>query len=221
MIKQKTYTANGFMKNTNEKKIPRTIKEFTSWEVSRRRFIQGALAVGVFSQMSLLQSCINDGTATDSVLNKKQLDLIIAVQNILFPKDKNGPGAIDFNADKYLLWVLQDKRLDPSENEYIINGIAWVNETAQETHEAVFLKLNKKEQVQLIEKIATTGWGESWLSVLLTFIFEAMISDPIYGFNTDGVGWKWLAHQVGMPRPTKELIYDTVFTTVQNNNPLK
>ncbi len=209
------------MKNTNEKKIPRAIKEFTSWEVSRRHFIQGALAVGVFSQMSVLQSCINEGTAIDAVLNKKQLDLIIVVQNILFPKDNNGPGAIDFNADKYVLWVLQDKRLDPSEAEYIINGIGWVNETAQETHETTFLKLSKTAQVQLIEKIAASGWGESWLSVLLTFIFEAMISDPIYGFNTDGVGWKWLEHQVGMPRPTKELIYDTVFSSVRNNNLIK
>ncbi|HIP47955.1 MAG TPA: gluconate 2-dehydrogenase subunit 3 family protein [Lutibacter sp.] len=200
------------IKNRN---IPRTVKDTLSWQVSRRNFIKNSLALGALTQMSILQSCINNENNT-TVLNKKQMAIAIAVQNILFPKDKNGPGAIDFNADKYLLWVLIDQRIPKDENQYIINGLKWVDETAQEEMSQIFLKLSKKEQVQLIHTVSKTNWGESWLSVMLTFIFEAMISDPIYGFNKDEIGRRWLGHVAGFPRPTKENRYDEIFETLNN-----
>lgn len=203
------------MKKTT-RNIPKTIKETHSWQVSRRNFIRNSLAIGAFTQMSVLQSCINNAD-DNSILNKKQMAIAIAVQNILFPKDDNGPGAIDFNAEKYLLWVLSDKRIPKDENQYIINGLKWVDETAQEEMSENFLKLSKKEQVQLIHTISKTSWGESWLSVMLTFIFEAMISDPIYGFNKEEIGRKWLGHVAGFPRPTKENRYDEIFETVRNH----
>ena len=197
----------------NNRNIPRTVKDALNWQASRRNFIKNSLAIGALTQMSVLQSCINNEYDT-SVLNKKQMAIAISVQNILFPKDENGPGAIDFNADKYLLWVLLDKRIPKDENQYIINGLKWVDETAQEEMSERFLKLSKKEQVQLIHTVSKMGWGESWLSVMLTFIFEAMISDPIYGFNKDEIGRKWLGHVAGFPRPTKENRYDEIFETV-------
>jgi hypothetical protein len=205
------------MKLIEEKTIPKSIKNFTSWEVSRRSFIKNALAIGALSQMTLLQSCINEDKDTNLILSKKQMAIAISIQNIVFPKDELSPGAIDFNADKYLLWVLSDTRLDPDENQYIIDGINWVNETAEEEMKNGFLNLSKKEQVQLIHVVSQKSWGESWLSVMLTFIFEAMISDPIYGFNKDAVGWKWLDHQVGLPRPTKTLQYPEILDTVRKN----
>ncbi len=203
------------MKFIEDRTIPRTIKEFANWQISRRNFVKSTLALGTLSQVGFLQSCTDQ--ISNSILSIKQLDIVITVQNILFPKDKNGPGASDFNAHNYVLWVLNDNRIDPDENNYIIKGLKWVDETAEENHEKKFLKLSKKEQVKLIQTISKTNWGESWLSVMLTLIFEAMISDPIYGFNTDGIGRKWLKHEAGLPRPTTETIYDTIFTTIQNN----
>lgn len=204
------------MKNIEEKIIPRSIKEFTNWQISRRNFVKSTLALGVLSQTLVLESCV-DTSISGFILSEKQLNILISVQNILFPKDKNGPGAIDFNAHKYLVWALTDKRVDPDENQYIINGLKWVNETAEEEYSKQFLKLSKEQQVRLIHTISKTNWGESWLSVMLTFIFEAMISDPIYGFNTDEIGRKWLEHRAGLPSPTKDLMYDRIFTTVQNH----
>jgi gluconate 2-dehydrogenase gamma chain len=52
---------------------------------------------------------------------------------------------------------------------------------------------------------------------MLTFIFEAMISDPIYGFNKDEIGQKWLQHNAGFPRPTKKTRYDEIFNRVKTN----
>jgi len=205
------------MKNKIEKYIPKSIKDYRSWEVSRRNFVKSSLALGALAQLGIFSGCETDFSKSNQVLNTKQLDLVIAVQNILFPKDVNGPGAIDFNAHKYLVWVLSDTRLDPDENNYVINGLKWLEETAQEENNQAFLQLTKKEQVALIHHISTTNWGESWLSVMLTLIFEAMISDPIYGFNKNEIGREWLQHEAGFPRPTKETRYDEIFNLVKNN----
>ena len=31
--------------------------------------------------------------------------------------------------------------------------------------------------------------------------------DPVYGGNPDGIGWKWLMHPPGFPRPPKGKTY--------------
>ncbi len=52
-----------------------------------------------------------------------------------------------------------------------------------------------------------TRWGRNWLSLLLYYIFEALLADPVYGCNPNGIGWKWLEHQPGFPRPPADKIY--------------
>ena len=37
---------------------------------------------------------------------------------------------------------------------------------------------------------------------VLSYILEALATDPIYGGNTNEIGWDWLEHQPGMPRPS-------------------
>jgi gluconate 2-dehydrogenase gamma chain len=118
-------------------------------------------------------------------------------------------------ADKYLLWVLSDERMDPEEKEYIINGIGWVDETAEENFSKNFVKLTQAEREKLIGDVSKETWGRSWLGVILTFIFEALLSDPQYGGNTDEIGWDWLHHNPGQPRPTKKLLYPQIFETVE------
>jgi len=42
---------------------------------------------------------------------------------------------------------------------------------------------------------------------VLGYIFEALLVDPVYGGNPNGIGWKWLEHQPGLPRPTADKRY--------------
>jgi len=49
---------------------------------------------------------------------------------------------------------------------------------------------------------------------MLTLIFEALLLDPIYGVNTNNIGWNWLNHDPGVPRPNKENMYPTIYTTI-------
>lgn len=203
-----------YKKKMLKRYIPDTIKNQDRWQRSRRTFVKTILLAGISTQLPLLQSCYNNSIETEAILPKNSLIILRIVQDILFPSDYLGPGALELKADKYLLWVLSDKRLDKDEQQYIRDGIAWVEETAQETYEENFPSLTRKKQELLIANISKENWGENWLSVLLTFIFEAMFADPLYGSNPDGIGWKWLEHNPGNPRPTAQLMYDNILSNL-------
>jgi len=194
--------------------IPDKAKELEGWRLSRKRFIGGALMAGVLANIPLASAVAGKGGGTGQ-LTQNQFLIIESVQKILYPSDGNGPGAYDVMADKYLLWVLSDERMDPEEKEYIINGIGWVDETAEENFSKNFVKLTQAEREKLIGDVSKETWGRSWLGVILTFIFEALLSDPQYGGNTDEIGWDWLHHNPGQPRPTKKLLYPQIFETVE------
>lgn len=172
-------------------------------------------ASGALSQIPF-QKILAKISPDKQLLSETQLEIIESVQDILFPSDGNGPGAKDINADDYLDWALSDPYKDPEEVNYIINGIGWVDETAEETYSKNYLELEKTEKELLISEIAKTKWGESWLSVMLSFIFEALLCDPQYGGNPERVGWEWLNYYAGQPRPIKALLYPEIIKTVRS-----
>lgn len=198
------------LNNKTIKHIPNSIKDQEAWQNSRRNFVKTMVLVGISAQIPFLQSCFNNSEESTGILSKEYFNIVRDVQNILFPSDHIGPGALELKADKYLLWVLSDQRLDPEEQQYIIDGIGWVEETASEAYSKKFSSLSLKEKNELVELISKENWGENWLSVMLTFIFEAMFADPLYGSNPDGIGWKWLEYKPGNPGATSELMYDNL-----------
>ena len=201
------------------KKIPISIQNIEQWQTSRRHFVKGLLFTGIITQIPFLSACISkdkEDILPFGQLNDKQNKILFEVQNILFPNDGNGPSAKDIKALEYLQWVILDSRMDPSEVEYLLNGIRWLEESSGEIYSNPFLKLSDENMSYLIAKVSKENWGESWLSVVLTLIFEALLSDPQYGGNTDSMGWKWLNHNPGNPRPTEELLYDKIFEAINN-----
>lgn len=176
-------------------------------KISRAEFLRKLLIAGVATQIPFVFSCSEKELQESEILSNRQLKIIRSVQEILFPPDEKSPSAAEVKADRYLLWVLSDKNIDPTENQYIINGIDWTDEAAQEQFSEPYNSLSQKEKEELVEFLANKDWGESWLSRILTLIFEALFADPLYGGNTNEIGWKWLNHNPGLPRPTKEQIY--------------
>ena len=195
------------------KYIPDKIKDNEAWQLSRRRFIGSGFMAGFFASLPSV-SVVGNSLDEKDILSQNQFSIVASVQKILFPSDNNGPGAYDVMADKYLLWVLSDIRMDPEEKEYIIDGIGWVDETAEENFSKRFTRLSQREKEKLIADISNESWGSSWLSVVLTFIFEALLSDPQYGGNPNKIGWEWLHHNPGYPRSTQLLLYPEILTTV-------
>lgn len=186
-----------------------------AWTLSRKNFIRTVLAGGIIAQFPITGFSAKAGLAEKDFLNDAQRMTLTMVQNILFPADGNGPGAKDVNALDYLEWVIADPEKDPDEVKYILNGIGWLNETCAEMFSKDFDELTMEKQEKIIAVVSRERWGENWLSVILTFIFEALLCDPQYPGNTDSVGWEWLNYIPGQPEPSAELLYPEILTTIR------
>lgn len=201
----------------NKYSKPSTLDNLEKWSTNRRRFIKSVGVVTIYSQILRLQSCQNSPQKVylaNDYLTALQAEIIQKVQAVLFPNDGNGPSVDDINAYSHFIWVISDKRKRQAEIDYLINGMDWTEETANEQYNKSFNQLNDNEVEDLVEFIANEEWGKDWLSIVLTLIFEALALDSIYNINTNQVGWKWLNHQNGTPRPTIDITYDNIFKTI-------
>ena len=147
-------------------------------------------------------------TPAKSFFNPQQKKIIETVQQHLLPDDGDGPDAKAINAYGYLEFALTDaKNIADGDPEYIVKGIGWLEDLSKQSQGDSFLKLPQDKQSQLLERIATSSAGENWLSLLIYYLTEALLLDPIYGGNTEQKGWQWLEHQAGFPRPVKGKTY--------------
>lgn len=126
---------------------------------------------------------------------------LAAVHDHLFPDDGDGPSARDIHATAYLRALLDDPDFDAEEARFIRRGVGWLDDLAGKREHAPFLRLDMPARERTLREVAATEAGENWLSTLLLYLFEALLADPIYGGNPDGIGWQWLDHQPGFPRP--------------------
>lgn len=186
---------------------------FASWQanpVSRRQFVQrmGILSAGMFLPVTLKAA-----TATQKQLAPAPAPwpTIAAVQEQLFPKEPDSPGASDINAASYLKNLIDEPQFDRHEQNFILNGPTWLNDLANNQHGKPFPQLSSAQQQQLLQEIAQSTAGENWLSLLLSYIFEALLSSPIYGGNPDGIGWRWLEHNPGFPQPNATNTYQKLW----------
>lgn len=132
---------------------------------------------------------------------------IDAVQNHLFPSESDSPGAKEINAITYLQNIIASSTIEQDEKGFIMNGVKWLNALSLEKQEAVFTQLSYSQRTEMLHQITKTKAGRKWISKLLTYILEALLSDPVYGGNPAGIGWKWLNHHPGFPRPPKHKLY--------------
>lgn len=124
-----------------------------------------------------------------------------AVQEHLFPAGDDVPGAADILAIVYLKNTLDIRNTDDKDRQHIINGVGWLNDLTQQDFKKTFIVLDEQERETALRKIEQSRAGRRWLSLLLTYLIEALLADPVYGGNKDGAGWKWLQHQPGFPKP--------------------
>ncbi len=193
-----------------------------TWELTRASFLKSLALLGLGTQ--LISSCNSPkkNTAFDKIITPLMTNLeaktIKAVQSILFPNDRNGPSAEDLNAFEYLLWHLQDKRLDGYDRKSYPKGATKVNNKALELFNSNFFELPINQQEEIVALMTKDKKTKMWFSRLVTFLFEALLADPIYGGNPNHIGWNWLNHNPGQPRPTKDISYPFIFNTIANNS---
>lgn len=134
------------------------------------------------------------------------MQTIALVQKDLFPQNDNVPKTDEINAAYYLNTILNHSRITDQDKDFIRNGVKWLNEECAQKYKKVYTKLSNKERQNILQEIAQSRWGDSWIRTIMTYLLEAMLGDPIYGGNKNQSGWKWLNHQGGLPRPIKALL---------------
>jgi gluconate 2-dehydrogenase gamma chain len=132
---------------------------------------------------------------------------IAAVQEHLFPADEHSPGASDIQALNFLQNMINAPDVEESERKHIKNGAGWLNDLSTQIYKKKFIELNKNNREIILRKIEQSRAGSRWLSLMMNYLLEALLSDPVYGGNKNGIGWKWLEHQPGYPTPTTEKKY--------------
>lgn len=185
---------------------------------SRRMFL--AQSMGLIGAVTLPAPVLAKAQNNSAVENKKLKQpwlTLSAVQEHLFPrtgKIKNtqtsndfSPGAKDINAIGYLYTMLHTPNADRDERKFILKGVSWLDDIANTMSNKPFIKLNGNDRERVLKKISASETGETWLSTLLRYVFEALLTDPVYGGNTNSMGWQWLEHQPGFPRPSENKKY--------------
>lgn len=180
-------------------------KHKATWALNRRTFL--SRTAGILATLFFSPVVVRAAKEHTSIQLKDPWSTIDIVQNHLFPSETDSPGAKEINAITYLRNVIASPMIDQDEKDFILNGVKWLNDLSLEKHEAVFTQLSYSQRTDMLHQITKSKAGRKWISKLLTYIFEALLSDPVYGGNPDGIGWKWLNHHPGFPRPPKHKRY--------------
>jgi len=120
-----------------------------------------------------------------------------AVQEVLFSKGLDAPSAKEFGATSYLAKV-------STHSSFLKSDLNFLKRGAQELMNAHnnFLTLSPKEQDKTLRTfVDDNDMGQNWVSFVLYFTIEALLSSPVYGGNKNESGWKWLDHHAGVPQP--------------------
>ena len=178
----------------------------------RRAFLSSMAAVSVAATICPSVALTRGGGAQHAssdktLLNDEPWKTIAVVQEHLFPPTDDSPGASDLNATQYLKDMLAAPDMDKDDRDFIKNGIKWLDGIANDMHGGAFIQLIEKQREAVLRHIAQSRAGENWLASLLLYIFEALLTAPVYGGNPDGIGWQWLEYQPGFPLPPTEKKY--------------
>ncbi len=172
--------------------------------MDRRDFLlTSGTGLTAFSIPFTVNAAIGDKLLYPEVEKFNQQDwlTITAVQNHLFPSEDHVPGALEINALRYLHNFLSNPATDPVDIQFILSGTHSLQQFARQNHNIPFTQLSINEREQLLRKFEQQTDGRRWLTNILNYILEALLTDPVYGGNPDQIGWKWLEHRAGEPRP--------------------
>ena len=188
-------------------------EQYSQKGISRREFMT---RVGLLGSLALTYPVVALAELRASKAKQPTADwqkiptwqTIAQVQEVLFPAAEDIPGAADIGAAIYLHGAIENPNADGEDKDFIYRGVGWLDGLTQEHHKKSFVQLTDVQQQEIIEVIVKSSAGRNWVSKLLTYTLEALLTDPVYGGNKNGIGWKWLQHQPGYPTPPADKTWD-------------
>lgn len=174
----------------------------------RRTFLKG-LAAGaglVLGGTSLADTAPAAATGAGDPSREYAVDplwtVLASVQAHLFPSEAGAPGAAEINAAAYLQNALHAPDGDPEEKKFLLAGADWLRKMVAHDHSGgQFGELTEAEREAVLRRMESSAAGKNWLALLLYYLLEALLTDPVYGGNPNAVGWTWLGYTPGFPRP--------------------
>ncbi|MBA6328122.1 gluconate 2-dehydrogenase subunit 3 family protein [Colwellia sp. MB02u-6] len=170
-------------------------------KVSRRSALKSAAGATMVAAMPLRAWSTLASEQFAQVLKTDPWLTLEAVLAHLLPESPTGPSAKEIQATQYLYNVVFQQPTDNDEIEFIYKGVGWLNGFSNSELQKNFVLLSFDEKEKILRAISRSRAGENWLSNLVSYIFEAMLTPPSYGGNPNGIGWQWLDHQAGFPLP--------------------
>jgi gluconate 2-dehydrogenase gamma chain len=164
--------------------------------IDRRGFLRAAAALAAaMGPAAWLRA------ATGRELPPRFDAIIAALQAHLLPSAAGAPGANDINALGYLHGVFADPLVEEREKSFLASGADWLEDSAADAHQRSFTALSAGERETLLRAVERSRAGRDFIALVLYYLLEALLTDPVYGGNPDAVGWRWLEHAPGFPRP--------------------
>lgn len=163
-------------------------------------------------------------------LTAAESDTLESMVARIIPTDENGPGAAEARAAHYIDRALTGP-LAGSKPAYV-SGLAALNDYAQSSKGAPFVKLGAADQdavLMALEKNGATGFrpnSAAFFNMVRTHTIQGTFCDPYYGGNHNFVGWDLIGYpglrmavsvdEQSMskpPKPTRHSAYDdTMFS---------
>lgn len=173
-------------------------------KLSRRSALKsaaGAMAIASMPVMLNAKALENSNKALSEHLKTDPWLTLNAVLNHLLPASKTGPSAQDLQVTQYLFNVVYQQPTEKSEVEFIFKGVGWLNGYTQSQLKQNFVLLSNDNKEKTLRAISKSNAGDNWINNLINYLYEAMLTPPIYGGNPKGIGWQWLEHKAGFPLP--------------------
>src|SRR5690625_1772336 len=213
-----------------------------TFDPSRRRFVKntgmviGGVAGGsLFGGLLTNQYQSKDETSTKSeTTNHLQqartffsrsddFETLAAATERIFPKDDNGPGAIElgvpyfidkqlagfwgFNSKDYTQGPFKPDKSDThglqsklNRGEMFLEGLRRIQEISQKEHDEKFFDLEGEDQDAILERFESNDVdvkgmrADTFFALLRNTTIEGVYSDPVYGGNKDMQGWKMMEY---------------------------
>jgi gluconate 2-dehydrogenase gamma chain len=178
-----------------------TTPKWFQQKITRRKALKsaaGAMAIAAIPTRVVSASVDNE---IKRAVKKEPWQTLDAVLSHLLPSSSTGPSAKELQAVHYLYNVVHLQPTEKDEIEFIYQGIGWLNGYTQSQVQKDFIALANDEKETMLRAISSSQAGQNWLNNLINYLYEAMLSPPIYGGNPEGIGWQWLEHQAGFPLP--------------------
>ncbi len=128
----------------------------------------------------------------------RELKTLAAAQDIILPSAPDSPGAKDVRAAAYLDAALS-YGAERGAGPRVRHGLLRLDELAAPHGVEAFWQLDRPQAEAILE--AFIAAEEGWFVLVLGFTLEALLGDPVHGGNPEGIGWSWLGHSPGWPRP--------------------